>query len=55
MPSRFALSHRDIYGLKYKPPSALSRFVASAFRDLIGLLALALCILVPVFAAALFY
>lgn len=50
---KYSLSHRDIYGNKYKPPSALSVAIATVLRDLLGILILALCILTPVYVAAL--
>lgn len=50
MPSRFALGYRSINSL-HKPPSELSRYVASIFRDMLGALILGFAILMPVLVA----
>lgn len=52
MPSRHALGYRSINGL-IKPPSELSRAVASVFRDMLGALILGFAILMPVLIAGL--
>lgn len=52
MPNKHALSYRQINNL-HRPPSDLSRAIASILRDILGVLALGFAILMPVLVAGL--
>lgn len=48
MPHPHSLGYRQLHGL-HKPPSALSKALASILRDVLGILILLFVVLFPIF------